>query len=278
MRGMGKSAVTGARDLVVDAAQQQLFSADGKLILKKGELLTIDGSTGAVYRGKVPTVSCGQSSDFQTILHWADKYKNMMVLANADTPDEARKALELGAEGIGLCRTEHMFFGADRLSVFRRMLLSDSDSDRAQSLVELQSMQQSDFKEIFQIMHGRQVTVRLLDPPMHEFLPNPGSEGFGLEVQQLAQTLGMDEHVCHQRILALQEKNPMLGCRGCRLGIVHPEIVSMQTKAIVSELFSNAYCELTIYYRRINLLRRRRVTIKKVWCGSNVAAHDSNGI
>lgn len=239
MRSMGKSAVTGARDLLVDVQNQQLKSKDGSIVLKKGDVITIDGSTGNVYKGEIPTVTSGHSTDFQAILLWADKYKDMHVLANADTPEEAIKALELGADGIGLCRTEHMFFQPDRLSIFRHLLLTDSHKDRDDCLDKLSAIQQEDFEKLFSVMNGRQVTIRLIDPPIHEFMPDPMSSEFSTEVEKIAKSTGIHFEYCKQRILELQEKNPMMGCRGCRLGIMHPEIICMQVKAIVGK-----YCLL----------------------------------
>jgi pyruvate,orthophosphate dikinase len=233
MRGMGKSAVTGARDLMVDVHKQQLKSRDGKTVLKKGDVISIDGSTGFVYLGEVPTVSSGHSADFQTILSWADKYKDMYVFANADTPEEAMKAIELGADGIGLCRTEHMFFHPDRLSIFRQLLLTESQKDRDECLQKLSAMQQEDFEKMFSVMNGRQVTIRLVDPPIHEFMPDPSSSDFPREVEKIASSTGIDIDLCKTRILELQERNPMMGCRGARLEIMHPELVCVQVKAIV---------------------------------------------
>lgn len=235
MRSMGKSAVTGARDLVVDASCKKVKFKDGTVVLSKGDVITIDGSTGYVYKGSIPLVTSGHSPDFQTMLQWADKYKDMHVFANADTPDEAAKAIELGADGVGLCRTEHMFFQQERLILFRQLLLSDAGDVRKECLDKLCVMQQEDFEKIFSIMNGKQVIMRLIDPPTHEFLPDPASSVFSTEVEHIANTIGCDIDQCKQKIFELQERNPMLGCRGCRLGLVHPEIVAMQVKAMTSK-------------------------------------------
>jgi len=246
MRSMGKSAVTGARDLRIDANNQTVSTKDGKRSIGKGEVVTIDGSSGMVYLGEVPTTLSGHQEDFRTILAWADKYKTMNVLANADTPDEVRKAVELGAEGIGLCRTEHMFFHPDRINLFRKLILSEGltgksgegkgKEERLQVLRQLLPLQRQDFLLIFREMHNRQVTIRLLDPPMHEFLPNPSKADFEEQVFALSGQVNMTVDDLRHRIYSLQEQNPMMGCRGCRLEIVYPEIMQMQAQAIVGAL------------------------------------------
>ncbi len=238
MRGMGKSAVTGARDLCIDVEGRRMWTRDGRVEVKAGDEITIDGSTGKVYRGLMPLVSAGENDDFRTLLQWADKYKNMHVLANADTPEDAWKALELGAEGIGLCRTEHMFFKPERLNLFRHMILCDKEAERDRSLESLLPMQRDDFVEIFRIMNGLQVTIRLIDPPIHEFLPSPQSKDFKDEVFRLSGQIGLSTEYCERRILELQEKNPMLGCRGCRLSIIYPDILDMQVRAIIGAALS----------------------------------------
>ena len=233
MRGMGKTAVTGARDILIDVHNKQLKTRDGKICLSTGDIITIDGSTGAVYRGEMPMVSSGHSQDFQTILHWADKYKNMHVLANADTAEEAKKALELGAEGIGLCRTEHMFFKEDRLRLFRKYLLSESEFDRDLALQSLIRPMETDFMELFRVLHGKLLAVRLLDPPLNSFFPDPACSSFQEELMELAGQVCVPLEHCKAKILEFQEKNPMLGCRGSRMAILHPEILKMQTKAMI---------------------------------------------
>jgi pyruvate,orthophosphate dikinase len=239
MRGMGKTAVTGARDIIIDVHNKQLKTRDGKICLSTGDLITIDGSTGYVYRGEMPTVSSGHSQDFQTILQWADKYKNMHVLANADTAEEAKKALELGAEGIGLCRTEHMFFKEGQLQLFRKYVLSESESDKELALASLIRPFETEFMQLFRVMHGRLVAIRLLDPPAHDFFPDPSSSDFQDQIMEMAGKSGISVEHCRIRILEMQEKNPMLGCRGSRMAIMHPEIIKMQMKAMTRKCY---YC------------------------------------
>ncbi len=233
MRGMGKSAVTGIQYLVINQEQQTLSTRDDKFQLHMGEVITIDGTTGMVYVGEVPTTMVGHLDEFQTILNWADKYKTMNVLANADTPEDVRKAIALGAEGIGLCRTEHMFFHPDRINIFRKMILSEGKEERQRCLQQMLPYQRQDFLQIFREMHNRQVTIRYLDPPMHEFLPNPNQFDFDEQVERLSGELQMSPDTLRSRIFTLQESNPMLGCRGSRLEILYPEIVEMQSKAIM---------------------------------------------
>lgn len=233
MRGMGKPAVTGARGLIIDFEKGCLSSEDGTVNMRGGEKIVVDGSNGSIYSGEVPLTVIGKNDAFLTVLNWADKYKNLHVLANADTPEDAEKAVEFGADGIGLCRTEHMFFRPDRLNLFRRMILSEREEERMEALDRILPLQQRDFFEMFRAMNGLQITIRLLDPPIHEFLPVPGKPGFDEEVYRMSGLIGLSSEQCHQRIQQLQEKNPMLGCRGCRLLILHPEILEMQVKAIV---------------------------------------------
>lgn len=293
-QGQGDASRAGAADLY------SLTCSDGK-VLRRGDVITIDGSHGDVFIGEIPTVPAGHDPDYQTLLRWADKYKRMRVLANADTIEEAKKAKELGAEGIGLCRTEHMFFQSDRIDLMRAMILSTKPEDRQRFLNEILPLQRSDFLQMFRMMRNRQVTIRLLDPPLHEFLPHDmllalrpttatasgigaaaatvlGSAGGSIgssgsnsiaqartvlqkrplmparqtataksvsaaeahtmasaeqSIRELAERMGMDPEACLQRARDLQESNPMLGFRGCRLSIVLPEITEMQVKAII---------------------------------------------
>jgi pyruvate,orthophosphate dikinase len=236
MRGMGKTAVVGAQDIIVDHKAQQLRTKDGKMQIQRGDVITIDGSTGIVYQGELPTITPIHDEEFQTILHWADKYKRMQVLANADTAEDVKKAIEMGAEGVGLCRTEHMFFAPDRIQLFRQLILTENESDRKSCLQQILDMQQGDFVEIFRAAENHEVVIRLLDSPTHEFLPNPDKPDYDRVIEELAVKMGWSDHNCRTRIKSLRESNPMMGCRGCRQSIVHPDLVEMQTRAIIGIL------------------------------------------
>jgi pyruvate,orthophosphate dikinase len=214
-RGMGKPCVAGCEALSVDAAAKTA-ALDGHQ-LSEGDVITIDGGTGRVMLGSVELVPPQINEDFETILGWADELRRLKVRANADTPEDAAKAREFGAQGIGLCRTEHMFMAEDRLPLVREMIMASSEDERRRALDKLLPHQQADFEGIFEAMAGLPVTIRLLDPPLHEFLP-PLDEA-------------TDEHM-RERIRALREANPMLGTRGCRLGLMFPEIYEMQVRAI----------------------------------------------
>jgi len=224
-RGMGRACVAGAGDLRVDYAGKTL-SAKGKLV-KAGEIITIDGSTGEVMLGEVPTIQPELSGDFATLMEWADKVRTMGVRANADTPTDAKNARRFGAEGIGLCRTEHMFFDGNRITAVREMIMADDAEGRRKALAKLLPMQRGDFEELFRIMDGLPVTIRLLDPPLHEFLPKTDAE-----MQEVATATGKDMAFLRHRAAALHEANPMLGHRGCRLAVTAPEIYEMQARAI----------------------------------------------
>jgi pyruvate,orthophosphate dikinase len=224
-RGMGKPCVSGAGAIRVDYATQTLSSAG--VTLKKGELVTIDGSTGQVLAGKVAMVEPALSGEFSTLMGWADKVRRLKVRANADTPNDARVAMKFGTEGIGLCRTEHMFFEADRIVAVREMILADDEAGRRAALAKLLPMQRGDFLELFTIMQGLPVTIRLLDPPLHEFLPHSEAE-----IAEVAAAMGTDPRKLADRARELHEFNPMLGFRGCRLAIAFPEIAEMQARAI----------------------------------------------
>jgi pyruvate,orthophosphate dikinase len=215
-RGMGKPCVAGCEGLSIDLDARTITV--GTTTLSEGDLLTIDGSTGAVIVGEVPLVAPAVNDDLQTILGWGDEHRTLKVRANADTPEDAAKAREFGAEGIGLCRTEHMFMAEDRLPVMREMILAESEDGRREALDKLLPMQQGDFEAIFEAMAGLPVTIRLLDPPLHEFLPPLGQ---------------VTNERTRRRVKQLQESNPMLGTRGCRLGLQWPEIYEMQVRAIV---------------------------------------------
>ena len=224
-RGMGKSCVAGCGDIQVDY-NSQTMKAKG-YVLKQGDVITLDGTTGEVFMGEVKTVEPELSKTFDRIMKIADKTRRLGVRANADTPKDAKTAREFGAEGIGLCRTEHMFFGADRIDAVREMIIADNVSDREEALAKLLPMQRSDFAEIFKIMKGYPVTIRLLDPPLHEFVPHTETD-----IQDFAKRVGMDASAVRNKVASLHEFNPMLGHRGCRLAITFPEIYRMQTRAI----------------------------------------------
>ncbi|MBP6010999.1 MAG: pyruvate, phosphate dikinase [Alphaproteobacteria bacterium] len=223
-RGMGRPCVSGAGGLRVDYAKQ-VFTAAGHTV-RKGDVITIDGSTGQVMKGRVAMIQPELSGDFATLMTWADAVRRMKVRANAETPADAKAAREFGAEGIGLCRTEHMFFDDERIAVVRQMILADTKGGREAALAKLLPFQRNDFVELFRIMAGLPVTIRLLDPPLHEFLPKEH------EVDEVAGTLGIEPSKLRDRLDDLSEFNPMLGHRGCRLGISYPEIYEMQARAI----------------------------------------------
>src|SRR5690349_4282817 len=224
-RGMGKPCVSGAGSLRVDYNAQTLVA--GGQSFKKGDHITVDGSTGQVLAGKVDMVQPELSGEFATLIGWADKVRRLGVRANADTPTDAKAAVRFGAEGIGLCRTEHMFFESDRIQAVREMILADDERLRRAAIAKLLPMQRADFVELFEIMAGRPVTIRLLDPPLHEFLPHGDAE-----IAEVAAAMGEDPKKLAARANELSEFNPMLGFRGCRIAIVYPEIAEMQARAI----------------------------------------------
>jgi pyruvate,orthophosphate dikinase len=224
-RGMGKPCVSGAGLLRVDYNAGTMTA--GGQTFKKGDFITVDGSTGQVLAGKVDMIEPQLSGEFATLIGWADKVRKLGVRANADTPADARAAVRFGAEGIGLCRTEHMFFDEGRIQAVREMILSDDEKSRRTALGKLLPMQRADFVELFEIMEGRPVTIRLLDPPLHEFLPH-GQE----EIAEVAAAMGADPRKLADRASELSEFNPMLGFRGCRIAIAYPEIAEMQARAI----------------------------------------------
>jgi pyruvate,orthophosphate dikinase len=224
-RGMGRPCVAGAGDLRIDYEARTM--AARATLVKAGDIITIDGSTGEVMVGEVPTIQPELSGDFATLMGWADAIRRLKVRANAETPIDARAARRFGAEGIGLSRTEHMFFEADRIGAMRRVIMAEDEAGRRAGLADLLPIQREDFAEIFRIMKGLPVTIRLLDPPLHEFLPKTEAE-FG----EMARLTGKDVATIRHRALALHETNPMLGHRGCRLGITYPEIYEMQAAAI----------------------------------------------
>ena len=224
-RGMGRPCVSGAGQIRVDYANGIFFVGD--VTVSAGEAITIDGGTGEVMRGEVGTVQPELSSDFETIMTWADGARRLGVRANADTPEDARVALEFGAEGIGLCRTEHMFFEAERIVAVREMILARDEDGRRAALTKILPMQRSDFESLFRIMEGLPVTIRLLDPPLHEFLPHSEAE-----MAEVARAANLAIDAVRHRALELAETNPMLGHRGCRLAIAYPEMCEMQARAI----------------------------------------------
>jgi pyruvate,orthophosphate dikinase len=224
-RGMGKPCVSGAGSIRVDY-QAETLAAGGR-VLKKGDIITIDGSNGHVLAGAVAMQQPELSGDFARLMEWADGARRMKVRANAETPADARAARSFGAEGIGLCRTEHMFFDEDRIVAMREMILAGDEAGRRTALAKLLPMQRADFVELFEIMAGLPVTIRLLDPPLHEFLPKKDSE-----IAEVAKAMGVEAERLRERMLALHEFNPMLGHRGCRLAVSYPEIAEMQARAI----------------------------------------------
>jgi len=224
-RGMGKPCISGAGALRVDYRTQTMTA--GQVTLKKGEILTIDGSTGQVLAGRVPMLEPALAGEFATLMKWADSARQLKVRANADTPADARAAIKFGAEGIGLCRTEHMFFDEDRIRAVREMILAEDEKSRRAALAKLLPMQRADFVELFKIMGALPVTIRLLDPPLHEFLPHTEEE-----IAEVAAAMGADPKRLADRARELHEFNPMLGFRGCRLAIAYPEIAEMQARAI----------------------------------------------
>ena len=224
-RGMGRACVSGAGELRFDEVSGTVFIHETQL--SEGDIITIDGSSGEVYRGAVATVQPRMSKAFSTIMEWADERRRMAVRTNAETPVDARTAVGFGAEGIGLCRTEHMFFDQDRIIAMRRMIMAADTEGREAALAKLLPMQRQDFEELFSIMAGLPVTIRLLDPPLHEFLPHSADE-----LADVAEAAGVSNETARQRALKLAESNPMLGHRGCRLAVTYPEICRMQARAI----------------------------------------------
>lgn len=225
-RGMGKCCVSGAGSIAVDY-KARTMTIDGK-VFKEGDWISLNGSTGEVYEGKVATMAASLSGDFGKLMDLAGKYAHMKVRANADTPHDAKVAFDFGAEGIGLCRTEHMFFEGDRIKSVREMILADDEAGRRAALAKLLPIQRADFEGLFAAMNGHPVTVRLLDPPLHEFVPH-----FEKEQQDMANDMGKSLEVIKAKIESLVEVNPMLGHRGCRLGNTYPEITEMQARAII---------------------------------------------
>ena len=273
-RGMGKCCVAGCGDIKVDYAAESFTALNGEII-RKGDLITLDGSKGEVMLGVVPTISVQLTGDFAKLMSWVDEFRTMKVRANADTPHDARVARDFGAEGIGLCRTEHMFFDAERIAAVREMILSDELEGRERALNKILPMQKSDFLGIFREMKGFPVTIRLLDPPLHEFLPQNEKD-----IDELAKTMKVPVKTLKYKIEYLHEFNPMLGHRGCRLGITFPEIYDMQVRAIMTaacELVKNEgfsivpeiMIPLIATVKELSVLKRNAVTI----CEEVIAGH-----
>ena len=225
-RGMGECCVSGCGDIVMDEENKQ-FTLGGKTF-HEGDWLSIDGSTGNIYDGIIPTVEATISGDFERVMNWADKYRRLSVRTNADTPADAKKARELGAEGIGLCRTEHMFFEPERIAAFREMICSDTAKEREAALDKIMPYQQGDFEALYEALEGNPVTIRFLDPPLHEFVPTDEAD-----IEALAKTKGKSVAEIKAMIASLHEFNPMMGHRGCRLAVTYPEIAKMQTRAVI---------------------------------------------
>ena len=225
-RGMGKCCVSGCGDIAMDEENKQ-FTLAGKTY-HEGDFISIDGSTGNIYDGVIPTVDATIAGEFGRIMAWADSFRKLKVRTNADTPTDARKARELGAEGIGLCRTEHMFFDPERIAAFREMICSDTAEERETALAKIEPYQQDDFEKLFEALEGYPVTIRFLDPPLHEFVPTEEDD-----IEALAAAQGKSVEDVKNIINALKEFNPMMGHRGCRLAVTYPEIARMQTRAII---------------------------------------------
>ena len=225
-RGMGKCCITGCTDARVSEKNKTLKIGD--ITFKEGDYITLDGTQGEVFKGKIPTIDPELSGAFKDIMDWADEYRELKIRTNADTPRDAAQAIKFGAQGIGLCRTEHMFFEGDRIKAVREMILATTKNEREKALNKLKPYQKEDFKDLFKIMNGKPITIRLLDPPLHEFLPKEQED-----IENLAQEMNTTTDEIKTKIETLHETNPMLGHRGCRLGITYPEITKMQTEAII---------------------------------------------
>jgi pyruvate,orthophosphate dikinase len=226
---MGRPCVSGSTEIIIDYDAKEFKSRE--TIIREGDIITIDGASGEVMLGTVPTVQPKISGYFSTIMNWSNEFKKLKIRTNTETEKDSKIAREFGAEGIGLCRTEHMFFDQERILSVREMILSKSKEDRKIALAKLLPHQRNDFKSIFKVMHGLPVTIRLLDPPLHEFLPKTKKE-----IEEVANSIDLDSKEVKNRIEELHEQNPMLGHRGCRLGISFPEIYEMQCEAIFEAL------------------------------------------
>ena len=225
-RGMGTCCVSGCSEIAMDEANKKIVLAGKEY--HEGDWLSIDGSTGCIYDGVIPTVDATIAGEFGRIMGWADKYRTMKVRTNADTPHDAKKARELGAEGIGLCRTEHMFFEGNRIEAFREMICSETVEERETALAKILPEQQSDFEKLYEALEGCPVTIRFLDPPLHEFVPTEEED-----IEKLADAQHKSVETIKNIINSLHEFNPMMGHRGCRLAVTYPEIAKMQTQAVI---------------------------------------------
>ena len=225
-RGMGSCCVSGCGDIKMNEAKKE-FTLAG-ITFHEGDTISIDGTTGCIYEGIIPTVDAAIVGEFGRVMSWADKFRTLKVRTNADTPRDAKKAHELGAEGIGLCRTEHMFFEEDRIAAFREMICSDTVEEREKALDKILPYQQSDFEALYEALEGDSVVVRYLDPPLHEFVPTEEAD-----IEKLAKAQGKSVEQIKAYIADLHEFNPMMGHRGCRLAVTYPEIAKMQTKAVI---------------------------------------------
>ena len=224
---MGKCCVAGCGEIKVDEIAKEVRKDD--VVLREGDYISLDGSTGNVYLGEVAKTEVAMTGNFKKLMNWVDEIRDMKVRTNADNPRDSKVAVEFGAEGIGLCRTEHMFFDEDRIPAVRQMILSNTVEDRVKALDKLLPMQQQDFVDIYRVMGDRPVNIRLLDPPLHEFLPHDDET-----IEELANDMNIPASEIRKRIVDLAEFNPMLGHRGCRLAVTYPEIAVMQTKAIIN--------------------------------------------
>ena len=225
-RGMGTCCVSGCGDIIMDEDNKQ-FTLAGKTY-HEGDWISIDGSTGNIYDGQIPTVDAKIAGEFERVMNWADKFRKLKVRTNADTPRDAAKARELGAEGLGLCRTEHLFFEEDRIAAFREMICADTAEEREKALDKILPYQQGDFEKLYEALEGYPVTIRFLDPPLHEFVPTEDAD-----IEKLAKAQGKSVEVIKALVTSLHEVNPMMGHRGCRLAVTYPEIAKMQTKAVI---------------------------------------------
>ena len=230
-RGMGTCCVSGCTEIAMDEANKK-FTLSGKTF-NEGDVISIDGTTGNIYEGAIATVDASIAGEFGRIMDWADEFRTMKVRTNADTPRDAKKAAELGAEGIGLCRTEHMFFEADRIAAFREMICSDTVEERESALAKIMPYQQNDFEALYEALEGKPVTIRFLDPPLHEFVPTEEAD-----IEALAKAQGKSVETIKNIITSLHEFNPMMGHRGCRLTVTYPEIAKMQTRAVIRAAIS----------------------------------------
>ena len=240
-RGMGTCCVSGCGDIAMDEENKK-FTLNGKEY-HEGDTISLDGSTGNIYDGIIPTVDASIAGEFGRIMSWADKYRTLKVRTNADTPADAKKAKELGAEGIGLCRTEHMFFEGNRIDAFREMICADTVEEREAALDKILPMQQGDFEQLYEALEGNPVTIRFLDPPLHEFVPTEEED-----IELLAKAQGKSVEAIKDIINGLHEANPMMGHRGCRLAVTYPEIAKMQTKAVIRAAINvqKAHADCTI--------------------------------